>query len=89
MSSAKVLTQWTRLGKFPFGRWFFSKMMGFTVPYAASIDARVETLSEGRALVRLDDRRAVRNHLKSIHAAARNDIVMTATQRWKIGTQAT
>lgn len=70
MANTNVLVQWTKLGKLPFGRWFFSKMIGVTVPYAASIDARVEALTEGGARLRLDDRRAVRNHLKSIHASA-------------------
>lgn len=54
MAGAKVFTQWTKFGKLPFGRWLFGKIVGITVPYAASIDAGVE----GRALVRLDDRRA-------------------------------
>lgn len=152
MHQSKILAQWSRLGQWPFGPWLFSKLMGVAVPYAASIDARVELLAAGHARVRLHDRRAVRNHLRSIHAAAlahlaemtanlalstrqpddarwivtgmethllkkargpiraettlpavdwsqaqelvghvtlhdaHNDIVMTATQRWKIGT---
>ena len=58
MAGAKVFTQWTKFGKLPFGRWLFGKIVGITVPYAASIDAGVGLLVEGRALVRLDDRRA-------------------------------
>lgn len=57
MAGATVLAQWTKFGKLPFGRRLFSKIMGFTVPYVASIDARVEILVEGRTLVRLDERR--------------------------------
>ena len=70
MHQPKVLTQWSTLGKWPLGHWLFGKLIGITVPYAASIDARVEVLEPGHARVRLHDRRAVRNHLRSIHAAA-------------------
>lgn len=70
MQQSKVLTQWSTLGKWPLGHWLFSKLIGIAVPYAASIDARVEVLEPGYARVLLHDRRAVRNHLRSIHAAA-------------------
>jgi len=66
----KLLAQWAALAKWPWGRWLFSKLMAWVVPYAASIDARVEALGEGYARLWLRDRRRVRNHLRSIHAAA-------------------
>lgn len=77
-SSSSVLARWHMLGRLPFGRWLFSKLIGAVVPYAASIDARVALLEEGRAQVRLRDRRAVRNHLKSIHAVALTNLAELA-----------
>jgi acyl-coenzyme A thioesterase PaaI-like protein len=52
------------------GRWIFSRLVGFAVPYSGSIGARVTSLEPGRATITLRDRRAVRQHLGSVHAIA-------------------
>jgi acyl-coenzyme A thioesterase PaaI-like protein len=68
--SVRLAALWNRLAPLPGGRWLFSRAFGWFVPYSGSIGALVETLEPGHAVVRLRDRRAVRNHLDSIHAAA-------------------
>ena len=45
-------------------------MVGLIAPFSGSIGARVEVLQPGHGVVTLQDRRKVRNHLKSVHAIA-------------------
>ncbi|MFN8611982.1 MAG: hotdog fold domain-containing protein [Vulcanimicrobiota bacterium] len=65
-----ILTKWKILSKLPAGRWFFGRLLGFFVPYTGTIGANVVSLRPGHCKALLPDRRAVRNHLGSIHALA-------------------
>ena len=67
---AKVTAAWQRLHPLPFGKWFFSIMVGRTAPYTGTIGARVVEFGDGRCVVTLRDRHSVRNHLNSVHAVA-------------------
>ncbi len=67
---AKVTAAWRRLSPLPGGRWLFSVLVGRTAPYTGTIGARVEQFGGGHCVVSLRDRRAVRNHLQSVHAVA-------------------
>ncbi len=61
---------WQHASRVPGGRALFSRLLGLAIPYTGSIGAEVLTLEPGYAKVQLDERRAVRNHLHSIHAIA-------------------
>lgn len=70
MNTQALRNLWRRLSRLPFGKFLFSRLIGFVVPYASSIGARIEAFDEGYGRVSLADRRKVRNHLGSIHAMA-------------------
>ncbi|KAG1663406.1 Dihydropteroate synthase [Nymphon striatum] len=66
----RVIELWKKLGHNKAGRFLYNIILGRAVPYTGSIGAQVISLEPGYVKVVLKDRRAVRNHLKSIHAIA-------------------
>ena len=61
---------WDLLSGVPGGKAVFSRLVGTMAPYTGSIHATVSVLRMGYAEVQMADRRAVRNHLDSVHAIA-------------------
>jgi acyl-coenzyme A thioesterase PaaI-like protein len=65
-----IRSAWSHLSPLPGGRWLFSRLLGFMNPYSGAVGATVVTLEPGFCRVELAERRAVRNHLDSVHAIA-------------------
>jgi len=61
---------WRRLSTLPAGRPLFSRLLGRFVPYTGQLGATVAVLEPGHCVVRLKERRKLRNHLHSVHAMA-------------------
>jgi acyl-coenzyme A thioesterase PaaI-like protein len=66
----QLLRHWDRLSALPFGKRIFSWAVGRTAPYTGSVGGVYTDVRPGYACVTLRDRRAVRNHLASVHAVA-------------------
>jgi len=70
MTSLTLSAAWAQLKHVPLGKQLFSKLISLKIPYSGTIQPQVLELSDGHAVVRMADRRAVRNHLDCIHAIA-------------------
>ena len=67
---SQVLRLWRRLGGGPAGQWLFSRMVCAKAPYFGTIAPRFRVLEPGRCEAEISDRRAVHNHIGTVHAIA-------------------
>lgn len=67
---ASVLATYRRLSRWPAGRWLFSTLVCWKAPYFSSIAPRIEVLEPGRCVATFRHRRAVTNHIGTVHAIA-------------------
>jgi acyl-coenzyme A thioesterase PaaI-like protein len=92
-ATPSVLAIWQRLSKLPAGKWAFSRLVCWKAPYFASVRPRFVSLAPGRCEVRIRKRRAVLNHIGTVHAIAMcnmaelaagtmTDASVPATHRW-------
>lgn len=65
-----VLDLFGRMQKLPRGRQLFTRLFQRMAPYFRTIPALVESVTPGVAEVSMRDKRAVRNHLGTVHAIA-------------------
>jgi acyl-coenzyme A thioesterase PaaI-like protein len=66
----RAIEAWNRLKGHAAGRWLFSRLVCWRAPYFASIRPLFVHLGEGRVEVRMRKRRAVTNHIGTVHAIA-------------------
>jgi uncharacterized protein (TIGR00369 family) len=65
-----VLAAWQRCERWPLGKALFSGLICWKAPYFASIRPRFEEFRPGFARVSMRKRRAVTNHIGTVHAIA-------------------
>ena len=67
---SQAMTIWNKLKDKPLGKWLFARAICWKAPYFSSIAPRFEELKPGYARVSLKKRRAVENHIGTVHAIA-------------------
>lgn len=65
-----LLNLYQKVTRWPCGQWLFSRAVCFKAPYFGSISPTITLLENGRCQARIRDRRAVHNHIGSVHAIA-------------------
>ena len=65
-----ALKLYNKLSRYPLGKWLFTRLICFKAPYFGSISPRFEHLEVGKAVISMPRKRAVKNHIGTIHAIA-------------------
>ena len=66
----RVMHIYAKFEKLPFGKSLFSKLICFKAPYFSTIRPHFEELRPGYCAITMKKRRAVQNHIQSVHAIA-------------------
>jgi acyl-coenzyme A thioesterase PaaI-like protein len=67
---APLLELYGKISRWPCGHWLFSRAVCFKAPYFGSISPTITRLENGRCEAMIKDRRAVHNHIGTVHAIA-------------------
>ncbi|MES1928027.1 hypothetical protein SADO_02190 [Salinisphaera dokdonensis CL-ES53] len=89
----RVLKLWQSMAGKPRGKWLFTRMICLRAPYFGSIRPKFEALEPGHAQVSMRKRRAVHNHIGTVHAIAMcnmaelaggvlTDVTVPPSHRW-------
>ncbi len=78
-STGTLKAVWAQLKNVPGGGVLMGRVIGTMAPYTGTIKPEIVALEPGFSKIRLRDRRAVRNHLSSIHAIALMNLGEVAT----------
>jgi len=70
MAESQALAGWKALSGSATGRWLFSRLVCLKAPYFSSIRPVFDVLESGRAVAHFRKRRAVTNHIGTVHAIA-------------------
>lgn len=73
-----ALSIYRKLEKYPFGKWIFLRLTCFKAPYFGTVKPLFTELKPGRCVIFMKKRRAVTNHIKTVHAIAMCNIVELA-----------
>lgn len=90
---ASVLDLFRRCSRWRGGRWLFTRLICLKAPYFSSITPHIAVLEPGRGVATLRHRRAVTNHIGTVHAIAlcnlaeligglTCEVSLPATMRW-------
>lgn len=69
-TTSPLLNTYHKMSKLPFGAWLFSKAVCFKAPYFGTIKPQFLALRAGHCSAKIKNRRAVHNHIGTIHAIA-------------------
>jgi len=89
----ETLDIWRRFASRPCGKWAFSRLVCLKAPYFGSIRPRFEELRPEYCRIAIARRRAVTNHIGTVHAIAMcnmaelaggtmTEVTIPATHRW-------